>query len=87
MPAVTVDLPGRGGRPADLAAVTLDDCVQAVIGSADRAGLERFVLVGHSLGGVVITEVAWGHPDRVAALIYVGGMVPAPSSSASAMPN
>jgi pimeloyl-ACP methyl ester carboxylesterase len=83
MPAVTVDLPGRGGRPADLAAVTLDDCVQAVIDSADRARLERFVLVGHSLGGLTITETACRFPQRAVGLVYVAGTVPAPGESAA----
>ncbi|MGE2688901.1 alpha/beta fold hydrolase [Mycolicibacterium pulveris] len=83
MPAVAVDLPGRAGRPADLAAVTLDDCVQAVIDTADEAGFERFVLVGHSLGGVTITETAWRHPERVARLLYVGALIPGPGSCAA----
>ncbi|MDQ3857255.1 MAG: alpha/beta hydrolase [Actinomycetota bacterium] len=34
-----------------------------------------FVLVGHSYGGVVITNAAAGNPD-VAALVYVNGFVP-----------
>jgi pimeloyl-ACP methyl ester carboxylesterase len=34
-PVRAVDLPGRGSRPAELAAVTLADCVHAVIDSAD----------------------------------------------------
>jgi pimeloyl-ACP methyl ester carboxylesterase len=82
-PVVAVDLPGRGSRPADLAAVTLSDCVQAVIDSAGQAGFERFVLVGHSLAGVTITETAWRHPERVAGLIYVAAAVPAPGASAA----
>ena len=63
--------------------MTLDDCVQAVIDSADQAGLDRFVLVGHSLGGMTITETACRHPERVAELIYVGATVPAPGESAA----
>lgn len=77
-PVVAVDLPGRGSRPADLAAVTLADCVRAVIDSADAVGFDRFGLVGHSIGGVTITETAWRHPQRVAHLVYVGVLVPAP---------
>jgi pimeloyl-ACP methyl ester carboxylesterase len=80
---VAVELPGRGSRPADLAAVALDDCVQAVIGSADKTGFERFVLVGHSLGGMTITETAWRFPDRAAVLICIAGVVPAPAESAA----
>ena len=63
-PSVAVSLPGRGGRPADILSVTLDDCVDAVLESADRAGFARFVLIGHSLGGVVVTETARKNPVR-----------------------
>jgi pimeloyl-ACP methyl ester carboxylesterase len=84
-PAVAVDLPGRGNRPADLASVTLADCVDAVIDAADDSGFERFVLVGHSLGGVTITETAHLHPERVAALVYVGALVPPPGASAAVL--
>jgi pimeloyl-ACP methyl ester carboxylesterase len=77
----TVDLPGRGRRPADLAKVTLADCVDAVIEDADAQGFAQFVLVGHSLGGVTITETAVQHPHRVAALVYVGALVPGPEQS------
>jgi len=82
-PVVALDLPGRGSHPAEITEVTLDDCVQAVIDSADQAGFEQFVLVGHSLGGVTITETACRHPERVAHLVYVGALVPAPGTSAS----
>jgi pimeloyl-ACP methyl ester carboxylesterase len=82
-PVVAVDLPGRGSRPADLASVTIADCVDAVIDAADESGFERFVLVGHSLGGVTITETAYQHPQRVAHLVYVGALVPPPGASAA----
>ncbi|MCW2549884.1 MAG: esterase [Mycobacterium sp.] len=82
-PFTTVDLPGRGRRPADLSKVTLADCVDAVIEDADAQGFSRFVLVGHSLGGVTITETAVQHPDRIAALVYVGALIPGPAQSAS----
>jgi pimeloyl-ACP methyl ester carboxylesterase len=78
-----VDLPGRGSRPADLGAVTLGDCVGAVLDEADRAGFDRFALVGHSLGGVTITETGYLHPARVTHLIYVGALVPPPGSNAA----
>ena len=81
-PAVAVDLPGRGSHPADIIAVTLGDCVGAVIGAADLAGFDRFALVGHSLGGVTITETAVRYPGRVSWLIYVGAVVPGPGQSA-----
>jgi pimeloyl-ACP methyl ester carboxylesterase len=82
-PAIAVDLPGRGSRPAAIEEVTLDDCVRAVVDSADQAGFERAALVGHSLGAMTVTETAVRHPERVARLIYVGGAVPAAGESAS----
>jgi pimeloyl-ACP methyl ester carboxylesterase len=84
-PFTTVDLPGRGRRPADVSEVTLADCVGAVIADADAQGFDRFVLVAHSLGGVTITETAVQHPDRVAALVYIGALVPGPGQSASVL--
>jgi pimeloyl-ACP methyl ester carboxylesterase len=84
-PACAVDLPGRGSRPADLSTVTLADCVEAVIDEADAAAFTRFALVGHSLGGVTITETAYLHPGRVSQLVYVGALVPPPGSSASVL--
>jgi len=84
-PARAVDLPGRGSRPADLGRITLADCVQAVMEEADDAGFERVALVGHSLGGVTITETAHLHPERMSHLVYVGALVPPPGSSASVL--
>jgi len=82
-PARAVDLPGRGSRPADLDTVTLADCVEAVMEEADAAGFGRFSLVGHSLGGVTITETGYRYPQRITHLIYVGALIPPPDSSAS----
>lgn len=71
--AVAVDLPGHGvgdpGPPGDLA----DDAahVRAVLDRCDGP----VVLVGHSYGGVVITEAAAGRTD-VAHLVYLAAMVP-----------
>lgn len=83
LPARAVDLPGRGSRPAELDRVTLSDCVAAVIEEADDAGFERVALVGHSLGGVTITETAYLHPGRISHLVYVGAVVPPPGTSAA----
>jgi pimeloyl-ACP methyl ester carboxylesterase len=83
LPTRAVDLPGRGNRPADLGTVTLDDCVDAVLDEAVTAGFGRFALVGHSLGGVTITETGYRHPGRVSHLVYVGALVPPPGSNAA----
>lgn len=38
-------------------------------------GIERAVLVGHSMGGSVIGHAALRHPERVTALVFVAGAV------------
>ena len=82
-PAIAVDLPGRGSRPWTGAAITIEDCAQAVLADADAAGLRRFVLVGHSMGGLTISRVALDAPERVAHLVYVGALAPAPGQNAA----
>ena len=55
-PALAVDLPGRGGRPADLRTVTLEDAVASVTADTDALGTD-VVLVAHSSGGLVVPGV------------------------------
>jgi pimeloyl-ACP methyl ester carboxylesterase len=80
-PSHAVDLPGRGSRPAAGRRVTVADCVDAVLEDADAAGFERFALVGHSMGGLTITETANRAPDRVARLVYVAALALAPGQT------
>jgi pimeloyl-ACP methyl ester carboxylesterase len=81
LPSVAVDLPGRGTRPRTEEPVTIDQCVDAVLADADAAGLSKMVLVGHSMGGITITEVANRYPDRVAHLVYVAALVLPPGET------
>jgi pimeloyl-ACP methyl ester carboxylesterase len=60
--------------------VTLDVCVAAVL--EDIEEFDRVTLVGHSLGGITVTETAVRHPERVAALVYVAALVPGPGECA-----
>ncbi len=66
---VAVDRPGSGysirtpGARADLAAQA--DVLAALI---DKLGLERPLVVGHSLGGAIALALAIGHPGRVGGL-------------------
>lgn len=60
-PSLAVDLPGRAGRPADMMALTIDDCVRSVL--ADVAAAARpgdAVVVAHSSGGLVVPGVVAG---------------------------
>jgi pimeloyl-ACP methyl ester carboxylesterase len=82
--AVAVDLPPksiRGGperyeAPPGLEDLRLGDFADSLLRDVDEAGFERFSLVGHSMGGLTISEVARREPDRVAHLVYVSCIVP-----------
>jgi pimeloyl-ACP methyl ester carboxylesterase len=74
-----IDLPGQGDDPTPVAEVTLDRYAQRVC-EALATGPPA-VLVGHSMGGMVITQAAAGN-DSVASLVYVGAFAPDHGESA-----
>lgn len=74
--AFAVDLPGRGDRPGDLAKLGVADFVDAVVEEIEQRDLRDVVLVGHSLAGVTIPQVAAQVPDRLRALVFVSCTVP-----------
>lgn len=77
--AVAFDLRGHGRSAApDGDEYAIADLANDVAAVVDACGLDRFVLVGHSIGGVAAIAYAGEHPDRVAGLLLVGtpGRVP-----------
>jgi pimeloyl-ACP methyl ester carboxylesterase len=56
-------------------AVTIGDCVDSVITYINEHDLDDFVLVGHSISGVVIAKVAEQVPERVQRLIFQNAYV------------
>jgi pimeloyl-ACP methyl ester carboxylesterase len=83
--AIALDLRGHGQSAApadgDYAVAALARDIGAVV---DSLGLDRFVLVGHSLGGSAAGEYAGANPARVAGLVLVGA--PGRSSPEEARP-
>jgi pimeloyl-ACP methyl ester carboxylesterase len=74
-PALAVDLPGRGCRPADLASLTVDHEVDSVV--ADLAHLDGpIVLVAHSSGGLVVPGVVHALDGQVAHVVLNAALVP-----------
>lgn len=77
-PAVAVDLPGRGDKPADLATITVEDEVASVLADVEHAGIDGpIVLVAHSSGGLVVPGVVAGLADRVTHIVLDAALVPA----------
>jgi non-heme chloroperoxidase len=71
--AMAMTLRGHGDAPkpdGGYDAGTLADDVVAVL---DDAGVQRAVVVGHSMGTIIGTRLAIDHPERVAGLVLAGG--------------
>lgn len=75
-----IDLPGGGDDPTPVEDVTLERYADAVCATlADGPG--QAVLVGYSMGGVVVTQAAGNCPERVSALVFVAAFMPANGQS------
>ncbi len=76
---VALDLRGRGdsGKPPS-GNYGLDAHAQDVIRALDHLGIERGVLVGHSMGAFVALHAALQYPDRIRALVLIDGGWPRP---------
>ena len=64
------DLPGHGDDETPIPDVSLDGYARRVCGLLDGRS-EPVVLVGHSMGGIVISEVAERRPEKVLSLVYL----------------
>ncbi|GGD59553.1 alpha/beta fold hydrolase [Erythrobacter arachoides] len=75
-------LPGLGSRQDELhPGITLTDHVADVERQVAEAGFARFVLAGHSYGGMVVTGLAARLGARIDALAYIDAFVPRPGES------
>jgi pimeloyl-ACP methyl ester carboxylesterase len=75
----TLDLPGSGEDHTPVAEITLDAYAERaceVLAAGPPA-----VLVGHSMGGMVVTQAAARSPGQVSLLIYVAAFLPGDGQS------
>ncbi|MDH6228069.1 MULTISPECIES: alpha/beta fold hydrolase [Streptomyces] len=70
------DYRGYGARLDEPGEHTLAEAAADVLALADSLGLERFSLVGHSMGGAVMQRVLADAPHRVRAMV---GISPVPA--------
>lgn len=68
---VPLDMPGYGARPA-VTTMAFDDLAADVEAEIARRGLVRPVLVGHSMGGMVVQAMLRRQPDAYRAAVLVG---------------
>lgn len=75
--AVVADLTGLGRRKAEFhPGITLTTHIDDVCAQIAEADFDRFVLAGHSWGGMVVTGVATRLGARIDALVYIDAFVP-----------
>jgi pimeloyl-ACP methyl ester carboxylesterase len=72
---LTPELPGHGEDDAPVTEMTLESYARRVADTIDGAG-DSVVLVGHSMGGMVVTQAAEYAAPRVAKLVYVTAFLP-----------
>jgi pimeloyl-ACP methyl ester carboxylesterase len=77
---LAVDLPGHGGSDPLVAGAGIADFAERVAWCAEREGLRRAAILGHSFGGAVALRLAFTRPEAVSALVLVA---PAGISSSS----
>src|SRR6476661_9537185 len=74
---LAVDLPGRNGKPADFATLSVDDEVASVLADVEAAGpTEPIVVVAHSSGGLVVPGVVAGLGTRVVHVVLSAALIP-----------
>lgn len=73
---VAPDLRGRGRSSALPGPAGLPQHADDLAALLDQLGLDRVVVTGHSMGGLVSVVLADRHPDRVERLVLVDGGLP-----------
>lgn len=72
---LTVDLPGHGTDTTATSQVTLQDYTDHLCRVLDNES-EQVILVGHSMGGLVITQTAEYRPEQIQLLVYLCAFLP-----------
>jgi pimeloyl-ACP methyl ester carboxylesterase len=73
-PFIAYDPPGCGeGMCEDLSGISIPFLVDVAEGVLDMFGVERFHLVGHSMGGLTALLLARKQPERVLSIVNIKG--------------
>lgn len=74
---LAIDLPGHG-RSGGAALASVEAAAEWLVALLDSLHVTRAVLVGHSLGALIVLETAGCHAERVTAMALLGPSVPMP---------
>ena len=64
------NMPGYGGS-APLADMSFASLCDSLCAALDALGIQRAIIAGQSIGGMIAQEMAIRHPDRVAGLVLI----------------
>ncbi|MDF3147582.1 MULTISPECIES: alpha/beta fold hydrolase [unclassified Streptomyces] len=67
---VRLDLRGHG-ESSGSGVPTIADLAKDVLALLDHLKIERFVIIGHSMGGMTAQTIALAHPERVERMVLV----------------
>ena len=73
--------PGRGARNLTIDDVSMPRIARDLKAVVDDAGIDRFVVIGHSMGAQTALELYRQAPDRVAALALLAGTFENPAKT------
>jgi pimeloyl-ACP methyl ester carboxylesterase len=71
--AIAVDRPGFGESSPDGAVTSLKDQAAAISALLKSVAGVKSILVGHSLGGPIVAQIAVDYPERVGAIVIAAG--------------
>jgi len=70
-----INLPGHGTDKTPKDSITLDTYVNSVVNFIFENNLSEITIVGHSFGGVVISNVVERIPDKIKNAVFVTAMI------------
>lgn len=68
---IRIDLIGHGGTEAPASGYSIERQASLVSSVLKTQGVDRFILIGHSMGGEVATALAEANPERVERLVLI----------------
>jgi len=76
-PVLAIDMPGRNGKPGDLATLTVEDEVRSIVADVEAAAVaDPIVVVAHSSGGLVVPGVVAALGGQVSRVVLNAALVP-----------
>ena len=69
---ITPDLPGFASNAHLSAPDTIEGFARFVLDALSEKGIDKFELLGHSMGGMIVQEMVALEPDRISRLILYG---------------